>query len=326
MKEITITKINHGQRADKFIRKFLSDAPLSFIYKLFRIKDIKVNGKRINKEYILQENDFVQIYVTDKQLEEFSKPRIMVKTNVNLDIIYEDENIIIINKPSGLLVHGDINEKRITLTNIVLNYLSEKGEFDVNNNQGYVPSPCHRLDRNTSGLIIFAKNIESSHFLEDLFKTKENIKKNYVTLVAGTLYGKNKIDAPLYKDEEKNTVYVRNVKNGGKNALTYYEVKENFENCTLVNVDLITGRTHQIRVHMAYIGHPIIGDGKYGNINLNRKFEEKYHYNNQFLHAEKLTFLQINGTLSYLSNKTFIAPLPEKEKNNINQIRENKKI
>lgn len=324
MKEITITKVNHGQRADKFLRKYLSDAPLSFIYKLFRIKDIKVNGKRINKEYILQENDLMQIYVTDKQLEEFNKPRLVVKTNIDLDIIYEDDNIIIINKPSGILVHGDINEKRITLTNIVLNYLKEKDEFNENNT--FVPSPCHRLDRNTSGLIVFAKNIEALHILEELFKTKENIKKKYITLVDGLLYGSNKIDAPLYKDEEKNMVYVRNIKNGGKNALTLYEVKETFDNCTLLNVDLITGRTHQIRVHMAHIGHPIIGDGKYGNININRKFEGKYHYHHQFLHAETLTFINVTGILSYLSDQSFIAPLPEKENKILKIIRENKKL
>lgn len=325
MKEIIITKLNDGQRADKFIRKFLCDAPLSFIYKLFRIKDIKVNGKRINKEYILKENDLVQIYVSDKQLEEFNKPRLVVKTKIDLDIIYEDENILIVNKPSGLIVHGDSNEKRITLTNIVLNYLIEKNEFNIKSHT-FIPSPCHRLDRNTSGLVIFAKNIDSMHILEDLFKVKENIKKQYITLVAGKLYGSNKIDVPLYKDENKKMVYVKSVEKGGKNSLTLYKVKETYEDCSLLEVDLITGRTHQIRVHMAHIGHPIIGDSKYGNISINRKFEEKYNYHYQFLHAEKIKFLDVKGNLSYLSNKEFFAPLSKTENDILNLIKEKNKI
>lgn len=326
MKEIVISKINEGQRADKFIRKYLSNAPLSFIYKLFRVKDVKVNGKRIQKDYVLKENDFMQIYVTDNQLDEFSKPRVVVKSNFNLDVVYEDDNILIVNKPSGILVHGDSNEKRITLTNIVLNYLVEKGEFDLSNTYAFVPSPCHRLDRNTSGLVIFGKNIESLHQLEDLFKSKTQIEKEYITLVCGKLYGKNKIDAPLYKDEEKNMVFVRNVNNGGKNALTYYESIETFDNSSLLKVRIVTGRTHQIRVHLSYIGHPIIGDNKYGNFMMNKRFEEAFHYKNQFLHSYRLSFLDIDGKLKYLNNKTFVANVPEKESSIIEMLKECRKI
>lgn len=320
MKELVIPKENQGQRADKFVRKYLSNAPLSFIYKIFRVKDVKVNGKRINKDYILKENDLMQIYVTDKQLEDFNKTRLVVKTNTNLDVIYEDNNIIIVNKPSGLLVHGDEQEKRITLTNIVLNYLAEKGEFDVNNHV-FVPAPCHRLDRNTSGLVVFSKNMEALHLLEELFKEKKQINKEYICLVNGKLYGSNKIDAPLYKDEKTKTVSVRKIENGGKSALTYYDVIDTFMDCSLLKVRIVTGRTHQIRVHLAYINHSILGDNKYGNFNTNKIFKENYHYENQFLHAEKLQFLNIEGILSYLSNKTFIAPLPDKEKKIIEEIR-----
>lgn len=320
MKELVIPKENQGQRADKFVRKYLSNAPLSFIYKIFRVKDVKVNGKRINKDYILKENDLMQIYVTDKQLEDFNKTRLVVKTNTNLDVIYEDNNIIIVNKPSGLLVHGDEQEKRITLTNIVLNYLAEKGEFDVNNHV-FVPAPCHRLDRNTSGLVVFSKNMESLHLLEELFKEKKQINKEYICLVNGKLYGSNKIDAPLYKDEKTKIVSVRKIENGGKSALTYYDVIDTFMDCSLLKVRIVTGRTHQIRVHLAYINHSILGDNKYGNFNTNKIFKDNYHYENQFLHAEKLQFLSIEGILSYLSNKTFIAPLPDKEKKIIEEIR-----
>lgn len=311
MKEILISKTDQGQRADKFVRKYLSNAPLSFIYKLFRIKDVKINGKRINRDYILKENDVLRIYVSDDQLLEFNKTRVIVKTKLPLSIIYEDDNILIVNKPSGLLVHGDEKEKRITLTNMVCTYLMEKENYNLNSQ--FIPSPCHRLDRNTSGLVVFAKNIESLHLLEELFKEKKQLKKEYICLVEGKLYGNNKIDAPLYKNEKTKTVSVRSEENGGKKAITLYEVMENFADCSLIRARIITGRTHQIRVHFSYIGHPILGDSKYGNFTLNKRFKELYHYENQFLHAEKLTFLNIEGILSYLSNKVFECPLPEKE-------------
>ena len=222
-------------------------------------------------------------------------------------------------------IHGDENEKRITLTNVILNYLFEKNELDPSNHT-FVPAPCHRLDRNTSGLVIFAKNIESLHILEELFKTKEEINKEYLTLVCGKLYGENKIEAPLFKDEKNNMVKVKSVSEGGKYALTYYKVLETFENCTLLNVKIVTGRTHQIRVHLSYINHPVLGDSKYGNFSMNKIFLEKYHYQNQFLHAYKIEFKNIEGCLSYLSNKTFIANLPTKEESILKSIQEEKRI
>ena len=314
MKEIVISKVNCGQRADKFVRKYMNEAPLSFIYKLFRIRDVKVNGVRIDRSYVLKEGDLMQIYVSDSQMEEFCKPRAAVKGRVLLDILYEDENVLIVKKPSGLLVHGDQDEKRLTLTNLVLGYLAEKGEFDSSASLGFVPSPCHRLDRNTSGAVVFGKNIQSLQELEKLFKDKQDLRKEYLVLVCGKLFGSGKIDAPLYKDEKRKTVFVRPVERGGKTALTYYRVEKNFNDCTLLRAQIVTGRTHQIRVHFASIGHPVMGDAKYGNFSMNRRFEETYAYHNQFLHAEKISFGQIEGMLSYLSGKEIIAPLPEKER------------
>ena len=163
--------------------------------------------------------------------------------------------------------------------------------------------------------------MEALHLLEELFKEKKQINKEYICLVNGKLYGSNKIDAPLYKDEKTKTVSVRKIENGGKSALTYYDVIDTFMDCSLLKVRIVTGRTHQIRVHLAYINHSILGDNKYGNFNTNKIFKDNYHYENQFLHAEKLQFLNIEGILSYLSNKTFIAPLPDKEKKIIEEIR-----
>lgn len=320
MREITITSLNEGQRADKFVRKYLKDAPLSFIYKLFRIKDVKINGKRIDGSYILKNGDVMRIYVTDKQIEEFSKPRQIVNSSINFEIVYEDENILIANKPSGLLIHGDESEKRITLTNLVLNYLYNKGEFNPSN-IGFIPSPCHRLDRNTSGLVVFAKNMISLQELELLFKDKKNIKKEYLGLIDGILSGSGKIDAPLYKDEKKNLVSIRSKEKGGKEALTKYEIIENFDRCSLALINIITGRTHQIRVHFSSISHPILGDAKYGNFKANREFEDEFKYKGQFLHAYRLSFFTINGSLSYLSGKVFVAPLSSKQQQIIESLR-----
>ena len=324
MKEIVINELNQGQRADKFVRKYLNEAPLSFIYKLFRIKDVKINGKRIDASYILKSGDVMRIYVTDAQLAEFNKPKEVLPINTSLDIIYEDDNILIINKPSSLLVHGDQNEKRRTLSNMVLNYLCSKGEYNPSSTLGFTPAPCHRLDRNTSGLIVFAKNLESLQYMEELFKDKALLKKEYLTLVAGRVNEDGKIDAPLLKNEETKTVRVCPESKGGKKALTIYQVNTVFKDCTLLNVQIITGRTHQNRVHFASIKHPVLGDAKYGDFNLNRRFEKKFSYKNQFLHAHKLTFLELDGKLSYLSNKTFVAKLNKKENDIISALKENK--
>lgn len=322
MKEIIISESNQGQRVDKFVRKFLNDAPLSFIYKLFRIKDVKVNDKRIQSTYILKKGDVLKIYVSDSQLADFSSPKAVVKFKSNLNIIYEDENILIINKPSGLLVHGDEQEKRRTLANQIINYLYEKGEYNPDDSLGFTPSPCHRLDRNTSGLVVFAKNMESLKELEILFKDKTNLKKEYLALVAGRLFNDGKIDAPLYKNEKTKTVSVCPISKGGKSALTYYKTIQTFRDCSLMSIQIITGRTHQIRVHFSYIKHPILGDSKYGDFNINKRFDSAFNYKNQFLHAHKLEFLKLEGKLSYLSGKIFVAPLFEKEENIINKLKE----
>ena len=324
MKEIVITSVNKGQRCDKFVRKYLNEAPLSFIYKLFRVKDVKVNGKKVDPNYILLEGDVLRIYVKDEKLAEFNKPKEIVITKLDFEIIYEDENILIINKPSGLLVHGDKNEKRRTLSNMVLNYLYSKGEYNPSDSLGFVPSPCHRLDRNTSGLIVFAKNLESLQIMEELFKEKISLKKEYLTLVAGRIFEKGKIDAPLLKNEETKTVKVVSEAKGGKKALTYYEPIETYKDSTLVRVNIVTGRTHQIRVHFSYIKHPVLGDSKYGDFNVNKRFEKAFDYKNQFLHAERLSFLDIEGKLSYLSNKVFTSKLPRKEQDIINKLKGNK--
>ena len=312
MKEIKITEKTYNQRVDKFVRKYLNEAPLSFIYKLFRKKDVKINGHWVKENYILQNGDILRIFVTDEQLSEFNKPKSVEDLKITFKIIYEDENILIVNKPKGLLIHGDETEKRITLSNMVLSYLYKNNEYNPNG-EGFTPAPCHRLDRNTSGLVIYAKNLESSQILMDLFKTHENIHKSYIALLAGIIDKNGKIEAPLLKDSSTGFVKVSSTDRGAKKAITEYELISHNNKYSLVEANLITGRTHQLRVHFSYINHPILGDQKYGDFAENKIFDERFNYHYQFLHAYKVKFDEVPGKLSYLSNKWFIADLFSKD-------------
>ena len=313
MLEIKIDSRNSNQRIDKLVRKVLPNASLSFIYKLFRKKDVKVNKHWVDINYILKEDETVQIYVTDSQLESFKKDENLCKTSIfSHKIIFEDENILIVNKPKNLLVHGDEKDKKHTLSNDVLNYLYQKGEHSPN--AGFVPGPAHRIDRNTSGIVIFGKKIEVLQQLLNLFKEKDQITKTYLALVKGKVFDSGKIEAKLEKNEEKNMVFVSKSGNA-KTAITLFEPYKNFKDTTLLKVKILTGRTHQIRVHMSYIGHPIIGDKKYGDVDFNKKYNSLYEIDNQFLHAYSITFGQIDGILSYLSGREFVANLDQKQEN-----------
>ena len=310
MKKVVISSKEANQRVDKYVKKFLNEAPLSFIYKLFRKKDVKINGHWVKENYILSEGEELTIYVTDEQFEVFNKPKEVEKVTLNHQIVYEDENILIVNKPRGLLVHGDEGEKKLTLSNEVINYLYFKGEYDPRNDHGFTPGPAHRLDRNTSGLVVFGKNLISLQELEDLFKEKEEITKEYKALVVGKFDGERHISAPLLKDEKTGLV---RISKQGKNADTIAKSLGKYGDFTLVNVQILTGRTHQIRVHLASIGYPVLGDSKYGNFKVNKEVKEKYKFENQFLTAYKLSFKNLKGHLSYLSGKTFEVKLPDEE-------------
>lgn len=310
MIEVTIDSKNDGQKAEKFVKKYLSEAPLGYIYKAFRKKDIKVNGHWIKKDAVLHNGDVLRVYVTDQQLEDFKKPREVSKRPFPYEIIYEDENVLIVNKPKGLLVYGDDKGVRATLGNAVLDYLYYEGAYDPNNSS-FTPSPAHRLDRNTSGIVVYGKTDAALKELTDLFKNRNEIEKRYLALVVGNVEEDGEVDAPLKKDEESGLVKVASIKDGAKSALTRYHVLRHFEGYTLLELELVTGRTHQIRVHMAYIHHPIVGDGKYGDYQDCRKVRNLYGLDNQFLHAYKMSFKHPGGVLSNLSEKTFEAPLPK---------------
>lgn len=297
-----IKKEEEGQTLEKYVRKTLSEAPLSFIYKLFRKKDVKVNGHWQDKKYIISSGEEVSIYITDSQLEEF-KRQVESKQveDISSWIIYEDNNILLINKPRGVLVQKN-SEDSNALDEMVISYLIKKGEYDPRKNLGYKPAPAHRLDRNTAGIIVFGKNIATLRYLSEALNDKSVVSKKYLALVKGEIAKDGEINAPLLKSSKVQRVTVAKE---GKQAITKYRVIETFKGYSLLEVELLTGRTHQIRVHMAYINHPVIGDSKYGNYELNKEIESKHGFKNQFLEAYQLDFHKLNNPLTYLSDRTF---------------------
>jgi 23S rRNA pseudouridine955/2504/2580 synthase len=304
MKTVIITPQNANQRVDKFVRKWLSDAPLSFIYRIFRKKDVKVNGKRVQIQYILQPGDELSVYVNDQQLVDFTTHRRYQKKALGLPIVYEDDHCLIVHKPKGLLVQGESGKVQETLTDRIINHLYAQGQFNPDT-PGFTPAPAHRLDRNTSGLVIYGKTIEGLQALQRLFKEREDLSKDYIALVVGRLEGSGSIDFPLIKDETKKMVYVAQRHDQGMKALTTYEVMQHYGKFTLVKVQLHTGRTHQIRVHFQAIQHPIAGDRKYGDFSMNQYLKQNFDYEHQFLQAQSLSFGDLQGVLSGLANRQF---------------------
>ena len=322
MLEIVINHSEANQKIFKFVKKYLNNAPLSLIYKIFRKKDVKVNGKRVNEDYILKENDYVQIYVPN-DFTNISETKELKDTKITFEVLYEDENLLAVYKPQGLLVVEDENETTNTLSNQVLVYLANKNEYSIET-KGFTPAPVHRIDRNTSGIVLIAKNILASQELTKMFKERTNIVKSYLALSKGKLFGKGEINKNLIKDDNKS--FVRVCKNNeGMSALTLYEVKEHIQDYSLISLTLKTGRTHQIRVHMSSIDHPLIGDAKYGDFELNKLFKKKYHWEKQFLHASEVSFEGISGPLSYLNSVKIISPLPHENIKLLNKLRSEEK-
>ena len=318
MREFVINESENGVTLEKYVFKVLKTAPMSFIYKLFRKKDIKVNGHHQDKKYRLSENDVVAIYISEQQFEEFLQDReLSPNTKIKDWIVYEDDNVLFVNKPRGLLIQkSDARDE--SLDQYVIEYLMATNQYDPNKEKGFVPGPAHRLDRNTSGLVVFGKNHNALTLLFNLFKNHDLINKHYLALVVGQVEKeKDTIDAPLFKDEESNTVRV--AKNG-KTAKTVYKLIKKYNQYSLLDVTLLTGRTHQIRVHMAYIGHPIVGDSKYGNFEANKEFKRKFGFSSQFLHAYKIGFGDLPAPLTNLSRKEFTAEPREDIANILNEL------
>ena len=311
MKKFVITESENGLTLEKYMKKVLNTAPLSFIYKTLRKKDVKVNGHWQDGKYVLTKGEEVSIYVTDEQFDTFTKP-LSVSANNKIEpwIIYEDKNILIINKPRNILVQADSSNDK-ALDQMVVEYLIYKKEYDPLNNKGFKPGPAHRIDRNTSGIVIFGKNRDTLAYLSELIKNHEKINKKYISLVVGEVVEDGVVDAPLRKNFSTKKVVVCPIKDGAKPAKTIYHVLEKYPGYTLLELTLVTGRTHQIRVHMSYIRHHVVGDSKYGDFKVNNLMEKEYGFKNQFLHANEISFEELDKPLAYLSNKIFKAKMPE---------------
>ncbi|TCO73821.1 RluA family pseudouridine synthase [Marinisporobacter balticus] len=312
MREICIGKNEENQRIDKFLRKYMSKASLSFVYKMIRKKNIKVNQKRVSSDYILKEGDNIQLYLSEDTILGFIEKKNIKEVKREFGIVYEDQNILLVEKPQGLLVHEDINESENTLVNQVIKYLYDKSEYNPEVEKTFVPASVNRLDRNTSGIVIIGKNNQSLQNLNEMIRKKNYVKKYYLTIVKGTLKDKKALKGYLLKDQKSNKVEIIEKKHpDAKEIHTIYRPINTYGDYSLVEVELLTGRTHQIRAHLSSIGHPLIGDGKYGNLEMNRSFQNQFKLRYQFLHAYKIHFDKCLGNLKYLEGKSFYSSLPK---------------
>lgn len=303
MKEFIINKNDSGQRVDKFLQKAVKKLPKSMMYKYIRTKRIKVNSKRCEISQMLNEGDVISLYINDEFFQDDPKTNFLNATD-KLSIVYEDENIILVDKKQGMVVHEDDTEDVNTLINSIKNYLYKKGEYNPDKENSFAPALCNRIDRNTGGIVICAKNAAALRVLNQKIKDRE-LTKLYLCVCVGSLPKKeDTITHYLKKNEKENRVYISDKKTKDNLTITTkYKVLKTAGGLSLVEVDLKTGRTHQIRAHMAYIGNPLLGDGKYGRGDVNKKYGQKH----QLLYSYKLIFSFKTDAecLNYLKNRAF---------------------
>lgn len=356
MKQFYVQQNEAGQRLDKLLVKILNKAPKSFIYKMLRKKNITLNDKKAEGCEKLSVQDEIKLFLSDETIEQFSEPVSAVEVDEKLSIIYEDKNILIINKPIGMLSQK-AEKDDISMVEHLISYMLSTNQITKEQLLSFKPGICNRLDRNTGGVLIAGKSLLGLQEMAKLLKDR-SLNKYYICIVKGKVDEKKRIEGYLSKDEDKNQVKIftkqaenteyicteyepiaysknalkdkdvlheeilqryhkkvasNNVVNEGaiQNATELIEAEEVLGSYTLLQVKLITGRSHQIRAHLASIGHPIIGDFKYGSQKTNHYFKKQYELTYQLLHSYRMVFPELEGELSYLSGKEFIAEVPE---------------
>lgn len=305
MREVRINSNDAGQRLDRFLTKLLPSMPQSMLYKSLRKKCVRINGSRTADGAVrLCEGDVLQLYLKDEFFEVKSENEAFKSITPNINIIYEDDNIMLVDKKPGMLVHTDDTGDTNTLIAHIQAYLYQKGEYTPETENTFTPSLCNRIDRNTGGIVIAAKNAEALRIMNQKIKDRE-IKKKYLCIVCGHLEQKEgELSGYLFKDEKKKQVFVKSTRErGARNIITRYRVLAEKEDMSLAEVELVTGRTHQIRAHFASVGHPLLGDGKYGSNKINKAHNRKY----QALYSYSLdfNFTTESGILEYLNGRHF---------------------
>lgn len=315
MREIKITKNEAGQRLDKMLLKYLNEANSGFIYKMLRKKNIKLNDKRAGGNEMLAVGDVVALYLSEETIDKFRQKGKHANIPVISDhsfekaVLYEDEEILLLNKPAGMLSQK-AKDADMSANEYLIQYLIKKGELTENTLETFRPAFCNRLDRNTTGLMAAGKSLAALQQLSKLFRSRE-IEKYYVCLVKGKLSAPERLEGYLKKDEETNQVSVSGNPAEGEYIVTQYLPMRSNGKLTLLKVHLVTGKTHQIRAHLASIGHPIAGDYKYGDAGLNEYLRHRYSVKSQMLHSWRTVFPEeMGGTLHYLCGKRFEAPMP----------------
>lgn len=315
MKEIRIGENESGQRLDKFLLKYMSRAPKSFIYKMLRKKNITLNGKKAQGNEQLRQGDAVKLFLSDDTIGKFSETRTAGYAETELDILYEDKLTIFINKPAGMLSQKAAAED-VSLVEHLIAYLLKTGQISEEALATFRPSVCNRLDRNTSGIVAAGKSLAALQQLSAMFRER-SLKKYYLCLVHGRVTEARRISGFLSKDERTNRVRVqragerRSPQKEEARIETEYRPLRSGDGVTLLEVHLITGKTHQIRAHLAAEGHPIIGDYKYGMRSVNDSFKREYGLSTQLLHSCRLCFPECTGALSELSGREITAPVPD---------------
>lgn len=302
MREVQIGQKESGQRLDKFLKKYLCEAASGFIYKMLRKKNIKLNGKRADGSEKLEAGDVVTLYLAEETVVKFTgKPQQAAFPITRLNIIYEDENVILLNKPAGMLSQK-AKKDDITIVEYLLGYLQEEGKWKPGDI--VTPGVCNRLDRNTSGLVIAGKSLPGLQKMSELLRDRR-LEKFYLTIVEGVMDKPEQLKGFLQKDEKKNRIQIYDTDGRGRMPIeTHYEPIRNNGKYTLLRVKLVTGKTHQIRGHLSSMGHPVVGDVKYGGRAVGT-------WRQQLLHAYEITFPEMSEPFVEISGRTFRAELPE---------------